>query len=150
MDSICRTKNEARNQTKTQIREDNSLCPETSTKNALQEFHLWISVCVLFLVGFNSSGGCMHRRFIIKKTWLSAFSLHSHAFRWLSAAPLVFLFLGFLPLQIKQIWRILCVTVSMEKKVGGGIACFFAKTLPHCHCHVYISFLLCTTLKRQK
>jgi len=42
MDSICRTKNEARNQTKTQIREDNSLCPETSTKNALQEFHLWL------------------------------------------------------------------------------------------------------------
>jgi hypothetical protein len=27
--------------TKTRVREDSSLCPETSTKNAVQEFHLW-------------------------------------------------------------------------------------------------------------
>jgi hypothetical protein len=36
-------------------------------------------------------------------------AMHSRAFRWFSEAPLVFLFLDFLPLQIKQIWRILCV-----------------------------------------
>ncbi len=34
--------------------------------------------------------------FFFKKTLLSA--MHSHAFRWFSAAPLVFLFLGLLPL----------------------------------------------------
>jgi hypothetical protein len=28
------------NQTKTRVWEDSSLCPETSTKNAIQEFHL--------------------------------------------------------------------------------------------------------------
>jgi hypothetical protein len=30
------------NQTKTRIWEYLSLCPETSTKNAVQEFHLWL------------------------------------------------------------------------------------------------------------
>ncbi len=29
------------NQTKTRVWEVSSLCPETSTKNAVQEFHLW-------------------------------------------------------------------------------------------------------------
>jgi hypothetical protein len=53
------------------------------------------------------SGGCMHRRVFIKKTWLSP--MHSDAFRWFSAAPLVFLFLGLLPLQLYQIWWIFCV-----------------------------------------
>jgi hypothetical protein len=28
-------------QTKTQVRGDSSLCPESSSKNAVQEFHLW-------------------------------------------------------------------------------------------------------------
>jgi len=36
-------------------------------------------------------------------------ALHSHAFCWLSAAPLVFLFLGFLPLEEKKIWGVFCV-----------------------------------------
>jgi hypothetical protein len=43
MDSICRTENEGRNQTKNRVRDDESLCLETSTKNAGQEFHLWIT-----------------------------------------------------------------------------------------------------------
>ncbi len=30
------------NQTKSWVWEDLILCPETSTKNAVQEFHLWI------------------------------------------------------------------------------------------------------------
>jgi hypothetical protein len=30
------------NQTKTQVWEDSSLCPEISTKNAVQDFHLWL------------------------------------------------------------------------------------------------------------
>jgi hypothetical protein len=49
--------------------------------------------------------GCMHRRFIIKRTLLSAFTY---------AAPLVSLFLGFRPLQLNQIWRILCVMYGEE------------------------------------
>jgi hypothetical protein len=57
----------------------------------------------------NPEGACtLHRRFIIKKPWLGFLlsALHSRAFSWLSAAPLVFLFLGLRPLQIKQIWCI--------------------------------------------
>ncbi len=61
------------------------------------------------------SWGCMHRWVFIKKTWLSA--MHSHAFRWFSATTLVFLFLGFLPLQLNYIWRIFSV-LCKEKKVG--------------------------------
>jgi hypothetical protein len=34
------------NQTKTRVREDLSLYPETSTKNVVQEFHLWIQTQV--------------------------------------------------------------------------------------------------------
>jgi hypothetical protein len=37
----------AENQTKTRVKEDSSLCPETSTKNAVQGFHLWIRVSVI-------------------------------------------------------------------------------------------------------
>ncbi len=35
------------NQTKTLVWEDSSLCPETSTKNAIQEFHLKIMIVLL-------------------------------------------------------------------------------------------------------
>jgi hypothetical protein len=48
--------------------------------------------------------------------------MHSHPFRWFSAAPLVFLFLGFPPLTIKQIWRILCF---IYKEEGGGDFVYF-------------------------
>jgi hypothetical protein len=41
-------------------------------------------------------------------------AMHSHAFRWFSAAPLVFLFLALLPLQLYQIWRIFCVMYGEE------------------------------------
>jgi len=34
----------AENQTKTRVWEDSSLCPEPSTENAVQEFHLWIHI----------------------------------------------------------------------------------------------------------
>jgi hypothetical protein len=42
--------------------------------------------------------------------------MHSHAFRWFSATPLVFLYHGLLPLQLNQIWRIYCV---MYEEEGG-------------------------------
>jgi hypothetical protein len=47
-------------------------------------------------------------------------AMHCRAFRWFSAAPLVLLFLGFLPLQLDQIWRILCVMFGEEGGGGGG------------------------------
>ncbi len=37
-------KSEGRNQIKTRVSEDSSLCPETPTKNADQEFHLRVIV----------------------------------------------------------------------------------------------------------
>ncbi len=39
-------KNEGRNQTKTRVWEDLSLYPETSNKNVVQEFRLWIRLHV--------------------------------------------------------------------------------------------------------
>jgi hypothetical protein len=36
------------NPDKTRVREDSSLCPETSTKNAVQEFHLCTIRAILF------------------------------------------------------------------------------------------------------
>jgi hypothetical protein len=45
--------------------------------------------------------------------------MHNRGFRWFSAAPLVFLFLGFLPSELNQIWRTLCVTYVKEG--GRGI-----------------------------
>jgi hypothetical protein len=41
-------------------------------------------------------------------------AMHSHTFRWFSAAPLLFVFLGLLPLQLNQIWRIFCVMYGEE------------------------------------
>ncbi len=40
---LCRTENRGENKTKTGVREDPILCPENSTKNAVQEFHLRIA-----------------------------------------------------------------------------------------------------------
>jgi hypothetical protein len=40
--------------------------------------------------------------------------MHSHAFSWFPAAPLVFLFLGLLPSQLYQIWWIFCVMYGEE------------------------------------
>ncbi len=55
--------------------------------------------------------------FLSRKPGFLLSAMHSHTFRWFSAALLVFLFLGLLPLQLNQIWRIFCV--MYEKKVGG-------------------------------
>ncbi len=62
--------------------------------------------------------GCMHRRVFIKKTWLSAVSYAQSRISLVYPAPLVFLFLGLLPLQLNQIWRIFCVMWE-GVKVGG-------------------------------
>ncbi len=53
--------------------------------------------------------------FLSRKPGFLLSAMHSHAFRWFSAAPLVFLFLGLLPLQLNQIWRIF----FMYGKGGG-------------------------------
>jgi hypothetical protein len=58
--------------------------------------------------------------FLSRKPGFLLSAIHNHAFRWFSAAPLVFLFLGLLPLQLNQIWRIFCVFVlCMKKKLGA-------------------------------
>jgi hypothetical protein len=43
-----------------------------------------------------------HGRVFIKKPGYLLSAMHSHAFRWFSASPLVFLLLGLLPLQLSQ------------------------------------------------
>ncbi len=52
--------------------------------------------------------------FLSRKPGFLLSAMHSHAFRWVSAAPLVLLFLGILPLQLNQIWRIFCVMYGEE------------------------------------
>jgi hypothetical protein len=63
----------------------------------------------------------MQRHFIKPGFLLSA--MHSRFFRWFSAAPLGFLFLGFLLLQLNQMWQILCV--MYEEEGGGGGTLFY-------------------------
>jgi hypothetical protein len=65
--------------------------------------------------GSNQTRGCMHRRIFIKKTWLSAFSYAQSRISLVFCRSLVFLFLGVLPLQLNQIWRILCVMNGEQK-----------------------------------
>ncbi len=52
--------------------------------------------------------------FLSRKPGFLLSAMHSHAFRWFSAAPLVFLCLGLLPLKLYQIWRIFCVMYGEE------------------------------------
>jgi hypothetical protein len=53
--------------------------------------------------------------FFSRKPGFLLSAMHSHVvFRWFSAAPLVFLFLDLLPLQLNQIWRIFCVMCGEE------------------------------------
>ncbi len=52
--------------------------------------------------------------FLSRKPSFLLSAMHSHPFCWFSAAPLVFLFLGLLPLQLYQIWRIFCVMYGEE------------------------------------
>ncbi len=50
-----------------------------------------------WMLGLNPEGACTDDLLSRKPGFLLS-ALHSHTFRWLSATPLVFLFLGFLPL----------------------------------------------------
>jgi hypothetical protein len=52
--------------------------------------------------------------FLSRKPGFLLSAMHIHGFHWFSAAPLVFLFLGLLPLQLYQIWRIFCVMYGEE------------------------------------
>jgi hypothetical protein len=77
--------------------------------------------------------GCMHRRFIIKKTWLSAFSYAQSRLSLFFCRSLGFLVSWFSSLIYKMVWQILCV-MYVEKVWGGGdFVCLFAKTIFHCH-----------------
>ncbi len=46
------------NQTKTRVWEDSSLCPETLTKNVVQEFHLWTQILTDSVGNFSLVYGC--------------------------------------------------------------------------------------------
>ncbi len=48
------------NQTKTQVWEESSLCPETSNKNAIQEFHPWRRLLLL-----PSGGAFFHCLYVV-------------------------------------------------------------------------------------
>jgi hypothetical protein len=54
--------------------------------------------------------------FLSRKPGFLLSAMHRYAFGWFSASPLVFLFLGLLPLQLNQIWWIFCV---MYGEKGG-------------------------------
>jgi hypothetical protein len=58
--------------------------------------------------------------FLSRKPGFLLSAVHSHTFRWFSVASPVFLFLGLLPLQLNQIWRIFCVMYGEE---GGWTLC---------------------------
>jgi hypothetical protein len=66
-------------------------------------YHFWIS----------PEGVCTDE-FLSRKPGFLLSVMHSHAFRRFSVASLVFLFLGLLPLQLNQIWRIFCVMYGEE------------------------------------
>ncbi len=69
-------------------------------------------------------------------------TLHSHEFRWFSVASLVFLFFGFLTLQLNQIWWIFCAMYGEE----GWWTLFVCLQKPISHWHVWMSSLLHSTL----
>ncbi len=77
--------------------------------------------CFTFLVAGNfvpvfshSAEGVCTYEFLSRKPGFLLSALHSHTFRWFSVTPLVFLFLGLLPLQLNEIWRIFCVMFGEE------------------------------------
>jgi hypothetical protein len=57
--------------------------------------------------------------FLSRKHGFLFSAMHSHAFPWFSAAPPVFLFLGFLPLQLNQIWQIFVSYTPTYGEEGG-------------------------------
>jgi hypothetical protein len=66
----------------------------------------------------------MHSRVLLSRKPGFLFSAFSRAFRWFSATTLVFLFIGFLPLQLNQIWWILCVMYGED---GAKLCSFICK-----------------------
>ncbi len=78
--------------------------------------------------------------FLSRKHGFLLSAMHSHTFRWFSAAPLVFLFLGFLPLQLNQIWRIFCVMYG-EEGWCMDFLCLFAKTIYNCHVWMFFCYI---------
>ncbi len=73
--------------------------------------------------------GVCTEEFLLRKPGFLLSAMHSHAFRWFSAAPLVFLFLGLLPLQLYQIWRIFCIKYGEECE--WILLVVVAKTISH-------------------
>ncbi len=83
-----------------------------------------------------TSRGCMHRRFIIKKTWLSTFSFAQSRISLVICRSLGFLVPWFSSLIDKtDVADFMCYVMYGEKGGGGGdFICLFAKTISHCHC----------------
>jgi hypothetical protein len=76
----------------------------------------------------------MHRRFIIKKTWLSAFRFAQSCILLAICTSLGFLVPWFSSLIDKtDLADFVCYIIYGEEGGGGDIACFFAKTISHCH-----------------
>jgi hypothetical protein len=73
----------------------------------------------------NPEGVCTDDLLLGKPGFLLS-TIRSHTLRWFSVAPLVFLFRGFLPLQLNQIWRIL---YKMFGEEGGGTLFVCLQTL---------------------
>jgi hypothetical protein len=65
----------------------------------------------------------MHRRVVIKKTWLSAFTYAQSRISLDFCRSLGFLVPWFSPLQLNKIWRIFCVMYGEEG--GGGEFVYF-------------------------
>jgi hypothetical protein len=76
--------------------------------------------------------GCMHRRFIIKKTWLSAFSYGQSRISLVFCRSLGFLVSWFSSLIDKTGLTDIVCDVCREGG-GGGFVRLFAKTIFHCH-----------------
>jgi hypothetical protein len=60
---------------------------------------------------------------LLRKPGFLLSAMHSRSFRNFSAAPLVILFFGFRPLQLNQIWRIVCVLFGEEGWGGHCVVC---------------------------
>ncbi len=82
-----------------------------STQNPpnLQYFSCWEE-----MQGTRTPEGVFTDEFLSRKPGFLLSAMHSPTFRWVSAAPPVFLFLGFLLLQLNQIWRIFSVMYGEE------------------------------------
>jgi hypothetical protein len=75
----------------------------------------------------------MHRRFFIKKTWLSAFSYAQSRISLVFCRSLAFLVPWFSSLIDKTGLEDFVCDVCREGGGEGGFLCLFAKTIFHCH-----------------